>query len=874
MKKAGIWILIWSIWMSAMPVFGTAGALSDVTGTAYEPAVAELVSLNIMEGYEDGTFRPDTGLNRAEFAALIVRILGMEQGAESLAQQTVFQDVAAEYWAAGYIHLAAGMGIINGYGDGSFGPEDAVTLEQACKMVLECMGYGILAAEKGGYPNGYLVTAAQYGLTRGIESTGEEPLSRGDAAVLLVQSLDVDVIEKEYGTDTYSKKAGVTLRTKLCDQLNLEKKEGIVTANAYTGLGESLGMEERRIVIDGENYRTGQENLDGLLGYQVEYYAKDNADGTKSLYSIQPSEKQNRTVSFLPEDIESIEEDAFSVYQEGRSKTQKYTLAEAVQTVYNGKYLPEAGTEDWKIQNGTIRLLDNNGDGRYEIVFVEEIQTLLAGSIDAEKGLIQLKTFSANTTSQFNGKTYIDCQSTDPLVRICDADGNAVAIEDLGAMQMIGVRQSKDQELVTVIAGSAPFDGTVDAVYETEGQVSIDGEIYDLARNEQGAFLLELQPGDQGRFWPDVMGRIAAKNISTSSAGYGAEIETVNQDRLCSYLLAASQEAGFTPLVQFKLLTNLKDGSREERIFQLADSVTLNGEKMDAAEVLAAIADKNNGDYHVPMTYELNGKGKIKSLWLYTQTVPMGYMTYQSANSSFDGLYYRDADSITYFVDVRDYETVYADTAVSLNNGYRYQVRIFDPVEEEFSIQKRIFIVYVDLENAQGTAMDENQPLLVSSIVKYAQEDGTLAYMLEGFCGGQQVELSIAESAEEKAAQLRTGSLIRFSKNAVEKVTAIKILGALPPEEYFRQGVGGSNEQVYGSAVQAERNADHSSCVLTLAYLQNGAEKQASYEIAGAPVYTYDGTDVRLAETGEVGAGEKIFLQVSNFDVEAVIIIR
>lgn len=59
-----------------------------------------------------------------------------------------------------------------------FGPEDEITLEQACKMVLECMGYGIPAAEKGGYPNGYLVTAAQYGLTRDIGTAGAEPLPR------------------------------------------------------------------------------------------------------------------------------------------------------------------------------------------------------------------------------------------------------------------------------------------------------------------------------------------------------------------------------------------------------------------------------------------------------------------------------------------------------------------------------------------------------------------------------------------------------------------------------------------------------------------------------------------------------------------------
>ena len=876
MKKAGIWILILGILMSAGPVFGTAGteSLSDIAGLDCERAVRELVSLNIMEGYGDGSFRPKAVLNRAEFSALISRVLGMEQGADALRDQTVFQDVAPSHWAAGYIHAAAGLGIINGYGDGMFGPEDEITLEQACKMVLECMGYGIPAAEKGGYPNGYLVTAAQYGLTRDIGTAGAEPLPRGEAAKLLAQALDVDLIERDYGTDTYSRQTGVTLRTKLCAQLGLERKEGIVTANAYTSLDGSTGMAEGRLAVDGEDYRFGREEMNGLLGYRVTYYAKTNEGGAKALYSVQPVVNQNKTVSFLPEDIAEITADAFSVYQEDGAKTQTYRLDLPVKTVCNGKYMPDAGRDDWQIQNGRIRLLDNDGDGRYELVFVEEVQTYLASGIDAEKGIIHLKTFSAQTPGQFAGKTYIDCRSADTVFRICGQDGAELALSDLAPMQMIGILQTKDQELVTIISGSAPFEGAVDAVHAAEDKAVIDGESYELAKNSQGEPLLELRAGDQGKFWPDVMGRLAAKNISAPGGGYGAEVETVNRDLICSYLLAASSEGVFSPQVQFKLLTNLKDGAREERIFQLADSVLINGEKTAAGDALTVIAEANGGDCHVPMTYALNGKGKIKSLWLYAQTIPMGYMTYQSANRSFDGLYYLDANSITYFVDIRDYETVYAGTAVKLNNSARYQVRIFDPVGEDFSLKKRIFIVYVDLENASGTTLDENAPMLVTDVIRYADEDGELAYMLEGLCGGQTVKLSLDEDLDKKAEKLKAGSFIRFSKNGAGLAKELKILAQMPPAESFRKGIGGSNEQVFGTAAAVERNADHSSCVLTLSYAQNGAEKQAAYEIAGKPVYLYDGGKIRTAETGEVGEQGKIFLHAVNFDVKAVIIIR
>ena len=61
------------------------------------------------------------------------------------------------------------------------------------------------------------MTAAQYGLTRDIGTAGAGAFpARGEAAKLLAQALDVDLIERDYGTDTYSRETGVTLRTKLC----------------------------------------------------------------------------------------------------------------------------------------------------------------------------------------------------------------------------------------------------------------------------------------------------------------------------------------------------------------------------------------------------------------------------------------------------------------------------------------------------------------------------------------------------------------------------------------------------------------------------------------------------------------------------------
>ena len=874
MKKAGVWILIVCLLVvPASSVWG-AGTLNDLEGSKYRRAVEELVNLNIMQGYEDGTFRPDNPLTRAEFAALVIRVLGLEDSASVTQSSGTFVDVPTDNWAAGYIYMAAGMGIINGNGDGTFSPDENVTFEQACKMILESMGYGIVAAENGGYPQGYIAAAAQSGISRDVNAAGAQPLTRGETAQMLMQALDVEIIEKNYGTDTYARQDGVTLRTRLCERLNLERKKGIVTGNAFTNLDGTENYAPDSIIIDGERYWSADEELQQWLGRCVEYYAKTNSDGADTLYSIRLAEQENGMVTFLPEEVEELSGDSITVYPQESAKEQQYRLDAEAKTVYNGKYAPEMGTQDWAIQNGRLTLLDNNGDKRYDIVFVEEIQTFFAADIDAEKEVINLQPFSAQSPAEFRGRTFIDCGDGSVTVRIYGPEWESTRLSAMEGMQMIGVMESADKELVTILEASPSFSGTVESVNENDSKVVIDGESYYLAKNENGALLVELKPGDEGAFWLDAMGRIAGKNIDRSSAGYGKPVETVNKDLICSYLLAADSEGDFTPVVYFKLLTNLLDGTREERVFELAENVTLDGEKMEAGEILSAIAGNNSGDYHVPLVYELNGKGKIRSIRTYRQTIPMGYMTYQSSANSFDGLYYLDDNSITYFVDVRDHETVYEKADVKLNNGTRYQVRIFDPSGEGYSSQKRIFVVYMDLENAEAVEADANAPMLVSDVIQYDAGDGMAEYMLEGLCAGEPIQMKLSDDVRGKAAELRTGSLIRFSKNGLGELKDIKILAQLPPDSYYRKGIGGDNEQVFGNVVSAERNSDYSSCILTVQFEQAGSAKQASYEIAGKPVYLLQDGKVSMAETGELGEAEQVFLNVVNFDVKAVIIIR
>jgi len=113
-------------------------ALSDIEGHWGEKDILRLVSLGVVGGYEDGTFRPEAGITRQEFAKMVVLAAGLEPDAEP---ELTFADTdeIAE-WARGYVSAAVRAGIITGVGDNRFAPTDPVTRAQAATMIMRSLG--------------------------------------------------------------------------------------------------------------------------------------------------------------------------------------------------------------------------------------------------------------------------------------------------------------------------------------------------------------------------------------------------------------------------------------------------------------------------------------------------------------------------------------------------------------------------------------------------------------------------------------------------------------------------------------------------------------------------------------------------------------
>ena len=101
----------------------------------YGLALMNLDLLGIVKGYEDGTFRPNQPVSRAEFVVLLSRVHELEAGEKS------FPDVPKTHWAYDAIAAAGTAGWIHGYEDGTFRPNQSVKRIEAVKMINNMLGW-------------------------------------------------------------------------------------------------------------------------------------------------------------------------------------------------------------------------------------------------------------------------------------------------------------------------------------------------------------------------------------------------------------------------------------------------------------------------------------------------------------------------------------------------------------------------------------------------------------------------------------------------------------------------------------------------------------------------------------------------------------
>lgn len=133
----------------------------------------------IIEGYEDGELYLEKTLTRAEFTKMFSDAF-LKDDAET-DEKISFTDINDNYWGSKYIIKAVKAGIISGFDDDTFRPEEEVTYEQALTMIVNYLE----TDTNKEYPEGYVMSAVDKGITDSVKALIGEEITRGDAVYLI-----------------------------------------------------------------------------------------------------------------------------------------------------------------------------------------------------------------------------------------------------------------------------------------------------------------------------------------------------------------------------------------------------------------------------------------------------------------------------------------------------------------------------------------------------------------------------------------------------------------------------------------------------------------------------------------------------------------
>ena len=555
---------------------------SDVDETTqYNVAIYELVSDGVLNGYEDGTFKPEGTITRAEFA----KVIGVaREGGSALwdAKESKFSDMSG-HWAIPYVAYASNAGIVNGYEDGSFRPEQPVTYAEAVKMIVCSLGYGpVVDTTLTPWYTGYINIANQIGLTKGAATLADNGASRGLVAQLISNMKDCKRLIQT-GTDASGKPLYSTSDKDIITSEEEYEDEGVVLGVYDNTLrGSEITLTRSQINIDGETYTLSNElkerdDLVDYIGKRVDFvYEGSNKYTVTSIKIAGTNEVKELTV----EQLSSISADKIYYYEnpEKDTKEKSFTLDEDIYIVYNGFGVPSADITDefieeaFNIETGLITFYNNDSDSDMDVAFIENY-----------------KTYFLNATPTKNNGVYTinDKNGYEPQIKINEDDAVVYRVTTAGGAPTSGQMTNLVSKAVvsiatplnrtegtTIMVSTATVSGAIAEMDEDYEEIEISSKTYKVAPYfrrllEQDAKTYGFDVGTNVKLYLDYLGRIVSSEINVTSDPYGY---------LMDYAIVGDS---FDGEVQVKILTT----GNKWVTYPLRETVRVNGKSFEQSNV-------------------------------------------------------------------------------------------------------------------------------------------------------------------------------------------------------------------------------------------------------------------------------------------------
>ena len=482
-----------------------------------------------------------------------------------------FIDVQSDCWAAKYINALYESGIISPAADKMFNPNDNITYEQACKMLVYALGYGKWVNYTGGSMNIFTEIAARAKF--GISPADANALSVEECALLLYKAMQVDLPEftgerVKTGDTLFESYHGIYIKT------------GRVRTVASLSLDNKF-FDDGRVQIDNELfYVDGGCNLKDFFGQNVEYIYKKSDDDNLVIYAERVNEGDKITVS--SKDIKSVDEKGGSLeyYTDNGSKTKTISFSAKSDVFFNGEVM-ETHLSD-RIQEfldeerkGKIEFIKAGGASEFNLINIISYEVFVIGMHDKNTETIYDYYNSANKT-ELDDVEYLN---------IIDTNGMSSSLPTTFPATVL-IAKADNNESIEIVCCNEKKDLSVSSTNNTEREITVDGKVYKI---DKAAF--ERQNGDIK----------AGKTYSVTFDNFGeiVYITQKNSDDLKvgwlkkGYLI----DKGFG---EYSLCLDIYDHTEgKAHKLNMADSITIDAEKYKAEkyrDVVSALPGTNELD--------------------------------------------------------------------------------------------------------------------------------------------------------------------------------------------------------------------------------------------------------------------------------------
>ena len=530
------------------------------------------------------------------------------------------------------------------------------------------------------------------------------------------------------------------------------------------------------------------------------YCVKDNFNELNMIH-FYGKENKNRELIVNAEDVGGLSGTTFSYDENG--KTKKIKLTNDVTVIFNGKNNPIYSPQMFKINDGTIRFIDANCDGKYETVFIKSYISVWVGQVYNDNGNVSVvdkkdptKKYTFATNDANKTVRFIKNNS---VVTFSDIKIDNVVLIAADKMNLSTKTIASDASYYEILVSDVKVEGFLEAVDSgKEEKLTIDGVKYSIGKGfSLSAFYLSV--GDTAKFYLDAFNKVVAAEKVEANIIYGI-LNGVASESFPNFISAMrifSSDGSFKILECAPKITI--DGKRysNEDVTNVENAIKAGKTAFFGNSDLSAISQTNAGDYFQLVKYSLNSDGQINMIdTMNSPSYEVGDNTLSYSNKFAPGTTYFGKAYATTILGGYVYDSNLKIFAIPSDKGNleAYSVRKdmlslgYEKLPEDVTVYafdvdefKYIPVMITEKEIASSVSKEEsNNMMIFESLSQKLASDGEAYYAMNGTSvkSGAKVEAFLTDDAytQYKTLGIESGDIVRWIYDDLNFVTTVEIL--------------------------------------------------------------------------------------------------